>query len=453
MSQDPSQNPPFPFERPCLSIWQRTTRHDSLLHEGASSPIPATADVVIIGSGMAGAVTAYELLSTPNGPKNVVILEAREACSGATGRNAGHCRPDAFRGFTAFSKIHGPEQAMKIIEHEKLVLQLVKRFIDTHKIECDFDYCKTFDVIMGEDFFRYVTSSFESFKGFGGDTAGITWLEQGEARKATRVPEALGAFEWNAASLHPAKLCLAILAMGRGLGLSLFTHTPATGIEPSPSGNKNWVVSTARGSITTPVVVHATNAFADTLLPQLENLVTPMRAQAHKIIPTPSFSSTNMLTHTYSLRFALHHFYSLIQRKSDGTLVLGTSRGIPGLSETTRAELACKNDRVLNEEIQEDAVRSFKKIFPDFGEEALGEGLEFGWTGILGMTKDSVPFVGAVPGCPGQYVLAGFNGHGMARIFGCAPGLSQLVLGGKWEDTGMPDCFQITEERMAKLRQ
>ncbi len=176
--------------------------------------------------------------------------------------------------------------------------------------------------------------------------------------------------------------------MGRELGLSLFTHTPATGIEPSPSGNKNWVVSTARDSITTPVVVHATNAFADTLLPQLKNLVTPMRAQAHKIIPTPSFSSTNMLTHTYSLRFALHHFYSLIQRKSDGTLVLGTSRGIPGLSETTRAELACKNDRVFNEEIQEDAVRSFKKIFPNFGEEALGEGLEFGWTGILGMVSN-----------------------------------------------------------------
>ncbi|KAK0444954.1 FAD dependent oxidoreductase-domain-containing protein [Desarmillaria tabescens] len=367
MSQDPSQNPPFPFERPCLSIWQRTTRHNPLLHEGASSPIPSTADAVVIGSGMAGAVTAYELLSAPNGPKNIVMLEAREACSGATGRNAGHCRPDAFRGFAAFSKIHGPEQAIKIIEHEKLVLQLVKRFIDTHKIECDFDYCKTFDVIMGEDFFRYVTSSFESFKQFGGDTAGVTWLEQDEARKATRVPEALGAFEWNAASLHPAKLCLAVLAIGRDL-----------------------------------------------------------------IIPTPSFSSTTQVGWNASL---------------------GHQSGIPGLSEATRAELACKNDRVFNEEIQEDAVRSFKKIFPDFGEEALGEGLEYGWTGILGMTKDSVPFVGAVPGCPGQYVLAGFNGHGMARIFGCAPGLAQMVLGGNWEDTGMPECFQITEERMAKLRQ
>ncbi len=72
---------------------------------------------------------------------------------------------------------------MKIIQHEKLVLQFVKKFIDTHNIDCDFDYCKTFDVILGEDFFNYVTESFESYKKAGGDTTGISWYEQEEARK------------------------------------------------------------------------------------------------------------------------------------------------------------------------------------------------------------------------------------------------------------------------------
>ncbi|KAF9003170.1 FAD dependent oxidoreductase [Hymenopellis radicata] len=422
--------PGLPVERPCLSIWQRTTRQNPLINEGASSPIPETAEAVVIGSGLAGTVTAYELLTSPNGPKKIVMLEAREACSGASGRNAGHCRPDAFRGFTAFSKIHGPEQAMKIIQHEKLVLQLVKKFIDTHNIDCDFDYCKTFDVILGEDFFTYVTESFESYKKAGGDTTGISWYEQEEARKVTRVPSALGAFEWMAANLHPAKLCLAILAMNRRLGLSLFTHTPATSV--TAGDNNTWIVHTPRGSITTPLVVHATNAFAAALLPQLHTLLTPMRAQAHKVIPTPAFSSTNMITHTYSLRFALHHFYSLIQRKSDGAMVLGTSRGIPGMSEITRSEITSKND--------------------DFGEEALGEGHEFGWTGILGMTRDSVPFIGPVPGLAGQYVMAGFNGHGMARIFGCAPGLAKMMTGGAWADTGMPECFQITADRIDKLK-
>ena len=40
---------------------------------------------------------------------------------------------------------------------------------------------------------------------------------------------------------------------------------------------------------------------------------------------------------------------------------------------------------------------------------------------------------------------------GMARIFGCAPGLAKLALGGAWEDTGMPEVFQISEERIQRL--
>lgn len=51
---------------------------------------------------------------------------------------------DAFRGFTAFSKIHGPEQAMKIIRHEKLVLDKVADFVATNEVDCDFDLCGTY---------------------------------------------------------------------------------------------------------------------------------------------------------------------------------------------------------------------------------------------------------------------------------------------------------------------
>ncbi|KAJ7769038.1 FAD dependent oxidoreductase-domain-containing protein [Mycena olivaceomarginata] len=370
--------PGLPHTRPCLSIWQRSTRHNALLNEGRASDLPPTADAI-----------------------------AREAVSGATGRNAGHCRPDAFRGFSAFSKRINPEQAMKIIVHEKLVLQLVKAFIEKHNIDCDFDYCRTFDVVMGKEFLDY----------------------------ATRVPLALGAYEWTAASLHPAKLCQSVLQLAKSLGLSAF-HPHAR------NANDEWVVNTPRGSISTPIVVHATNAFAATLIPCLKSQVRPVRAQAHKLIPTAPFTGRNILSHTYSLRFSLSHFYSVIQRKGDGAIVLGTSRG--KIFET-------KDDSVVNKTIQEDCLANFKQVFSDWGDEVLGEGHEFGWTGILGLTKDAVPFIGPVPSLPGQFVIAGFNGHGMARIFGSAPGLAQIILGGKWSDTTMPECFQITTERLERL--
>ncbi|KAI3622734.1 fad dependent oxidoreductase, partial [Moniliophthora roreri] len=143
-------------------------------------------DAVIIGSGFSGTLTAFELLSSPNEPQNIVLFEAREACSGATGRNAGHCRPDAFCGFTISSGIHGIEQAYKILEHGKLALQLVKAFIDKHGIECDIDLCKTFDVAMAAEFGEYVRTSWgEYVKVYGkdGGVEGVRVLGAEEARK------------------------------------------------------------------------------------------------------------------------------------------------------------------------------------------------------------------------------------------------------------------------------
>ncbi|WVQ97275.1 hypothetical protein IAU59_004386 [Kwoniella sp. CBS 9459] len=59
-----------------------------------------------------------------------------------------------------------------------------------------------------------------------------------------------------------------------------------------------------------------------------------------------------------------------------------------------------------------------------------------------------LPHIGAVPHKPGQCICAGHNGHGMARIFTCAPGLVKSINGGTWAFTGLPECFEVTEERL-----
>lgn len=41
----------------------------------------------------------------------------------------------------------------------------------------------------------------------------------------------------------------------------------------------------------------------------------------------------------------------------------------------------------------------------------------------------------------------------MARIFTCAPGLVKLIMGDEWSATGLPECFEMTEDRLDKLQQ
>jgi hypothetical protein len=58
-----------------------------LVGHRSTRDLPKTCDVAVIGSGMTGTSIAHHLLNNDNHkPLKVVMLEAREACWGATGR-------------------------------------------------------------------------------------------------------------------------------------------------------------------------------------------------------------------------------------------------------------------------------------------------------------------------------------------------------------------------------
>ncbi|KAK3060904.1 hypothetical protein LTS18_007455, partial [Coniosporium uncinatum] len=68
-----------------------------LLGHKTTSELPSSADIVIVGSGITGSSAARFLAEDERAKgKSIVMLEAREACWGATGRNGGHCQPLLF---------------------------------------------------------------------------------------------------------------------------------------------------------------------------------------------------------------------------------------------------------------------------------------------------------------------------------------------------------------------
>lgn len=76
----------LPRDNPTLSYWQDPP--DEIADLRSTSDLPPRAEVVIIGSGITGAAVAWNLLqSTTTSHGEIVMLEARQACSGATGRN------------------------------------------------------------------------------------------------------------------------------------------------------------------------------------------------------------------------------------------------------------------------------------------------------------------------------------------------------------------------------
>ena len=73
-----------PVDSPTISYWQCPP---SRLADFRSTPsLPLQTSTVIIGSGITGASIAYKLLKR-DPSSDVLMLEARQASSGATGRN------------------------------------------------------------------------------------------------------------------------------------------------------------------------------------------------------------------------------------------------------------------------------------------------------------------------------------------------------------------------------
>ena len=434
--------PSIPYPNSCLSYWHRTTRAFPHLNINKTNPVPASAEHVIIGSGISGALIAFELLEAGIKPDKVIILEAREAVSGSSGRNAGHVRPEAFRGFSDYKAAHGVEQALKIVENENIVLELVSKFVHEHDIHCEFSPKPTFDICLTQEIVEDVARNVKDYVEAGGSMHQIKLYEGDEAVERTGVRDAITAWEWPAASIHPVKLAQWLLSNVVGRGCKLWTNCPVTAVTRGKGAE--WDAHTPRGIVSSQRIIHCTNAYAGYLLPKLStSLLTPIRIQVHSLVPTAAFSSEHVLQTTMALRYELQRFYALIQMKSDGMIIFGVAKPA-GITF---------DDSSFDQGLVDEAVQQFDTLFPDSQEgkpKHHGEGLDHAWTGLIAVTPDKVPYVGELEDLPGQYICAGFNGHGMARIFTCAPGLVKLILGGTWSDTKLPECFEYSHERILR---
>ena len=71
-------------------------------------------------------------------------------------------------------------------------------------------------------------------------------------------------------------------------GYELYAWAPVTSVEPAEDGV--WTVTTPRGSITAPKVIHCTNAYCRAILPELSGLVVPTICEWRLILVTTALN-------------------------------------------------------------------------------------------------------------------------------------------------------------------
>ena len=438
---------PLPHESPLKSFW--TSSPYQLRNHRTTKDLPQKADVVVIGSGYTGAATAFFLLEDPEARPSTVILEARETCSGATGRNGGHIKPDPYLNVPRWVEMYGREIAKRVADFEERQLWNVKKLVDRERIDCHFELTRAMDVFVEEGESKRAVAAYQRLKAsgfeFSKDLQAI--LEPKRAERISGVRGALAAFSFTAASIWSLQLVCHLLRRCLSWGANLQTHTPVLAISSAQDEAGFYTIRTSRGSIQAKKIVVATNAYTTAILPEFEGKITPMRGVAARIAISNPNTEVPRLNNTYSIRFGPQMYDYLIPR-SDGSIVVGGAK-----------QVALRNDKYWRSNSNDtELIPGVVEYFDDYmqrifhGWEDTDAKVTHIWTGAMGFSEDLLPWVGELPNRPGIFVAAGFTAHGMTRIYGCAEALAQLVQG-KIEHISessakLPPPMWITEARM-----
>lgn len=346
-----------------------------------------TADVAIVGAGVAGVATAYFLASAG---ASVVLLEARGVAEAASGRNAGFLLAGVAENFVAASRRYGAERALRIWRFTKRTHSLVRSLVGEHAIECDLAW-KGSDQIAGDD--EEWGEIEESARCLAAQGVAVT--ADAATRSATYAEDG---------ELHPVRWVRGLAAAAARKGAVFHESTDVVGVAPG-------VVRTATGLVRAGAAVLCTNAYTAHLV---SSRVRPVRGQmlatapARPVFPRPAYANRG---------------YRYWRQTADGRVLVGGWRD-------TAADV-----EVGEEERTTDAIQRQLEGF--LNERRIDAPVTHRWAGTMGFSHDALPYVGEV--APRVFVCGGFTGHGMAFGPASAELVATLVRGGAHADADLFD--------------
>ncbi|KAM5352555.1 hypothetical protein ACJ41O_005277 [Fusarium nematophilum] len=426
----------LPSAESTKSYWHHQPS-EKLLGHRTTAELPSAADVVIVGSGITGAFAARELVR--GGKKKVVLLEAREACWGATGRNGGHCQPLVYAARPAVSRFELDTYAF------------LRDLVADNKIPCDWETVGGVHTLPSREVLDLVSKHLDRLRRDFPDLADRARIVTDKQElQRLRVPQAFAAvYQPDAAKLWPYKLVAWVLEslLSESPSFNLQTRTP---VEHIQRVGGSWVLHTARGQIAAGSVVLATNAYTSHLLPELSGLLIPVRGQVSALTP-PRDGSPLEHSHVWVTPGGGDDY--LMQRPS-GELILGGERlAVPDAQVGVSRDDAV--DPVIARRLRS-ALRAAVKLKAPGEAEDAALAATYEWTGIMGYSRDGYPWVGQVPaalggGDGGLWISAGYTGHGMPVAARCAIAVAQEILGVE-RGVELPAEYRIHGGRADKAR-
>ncbi|HEX5778933.1 MAG TPA: FAD-dependent oxidoreductase [Xanthobacteraceae bacterium] len=364
-----------------------------------------TADVVVIGAGIAGLSVAFELASKA---LSVIVLDRGPIATGVSARTTAHLASAWDDGFDHLISKRGEENGRRCFESHAAAIDRIEEICRAESIACDFARLDGFLFAPDDDGVRLLEKEFEACNKIG--FPGVHWAEaqplSGEWKRALRFPDQ-GRF-------HPVKYMVGLARRIEQLKGRLFADTVVKEVKEERGAVE---VVAESGSVSAPFAVVATNSPINDRT-AIHTKQAPYRtyAIAAKIdrgtVPDALFWDT----------LDPYHYVRFQPGEQSDLIVIG--------GEDHKSAEA--NDGEARVRRLETWARDY---FPQMGE------VTHRWSGQVQEPIDGVAFIGLNPGSECVFVVTGDSGQGMTH--GVLAGLliGDMIRGheNEWSELYEPD--------------
>ncbi len=369
-------------------------------------PVPASADVAIVGGGYCGLSAARQLARAG---RSVVVVERDPLGWGASTRNGGMVIPELKDGPAGLTARYGSAGGRMYHEVNQAFDQL-EALVTDEGLDCDYE--RTGQLYLAHNQ-AHVEALATLADEHGGQLGEPVRFVPGDALGDEIGSDAFfaGVVLERTGGLHPARYHAELARLALAAGADLHDHTTALAVEPRAQGGFQLV--TDRGTVVAGDVLVATNACADGLVPWLARRVVPIGSFiiATEVLDPDLARSVDprrrMLVDTKNLLF----YWRL---SPDGRVLFGGRRS---LAASTVAEA------------RDYLYQSMVRIHPQLA----GTRLTHAWGGYVAITLDRMPHLGRIPSGPGVGALfaTGCNGSGVALNSWMGTRAAHVLLGGE----------------------
>lgn len=359
---------------------------DGLLHSYPGLNGDLTADIVVIGGGISGALVAYTLVQAG---LDVTVIERRDIAAGSTSASTALIQYEIDTPLVDLTEMIGRANAERSYQLCREAIDKIEALANKVAPNCDFSRKKSLQIASRRRDMKALEREYQARRAMGLELALLS-REDIAARFSFDAPG--GLLSATAAQLDPYALTHALLKAASDAGARVFDRTTITHYQPTERGVE---MNTDRGGqVFARKVVFATGYESQQYLKQrVVDFDSSYAFISEPLAAFPGWGEDQCLIWETAMP------YIYMRTTVDGRILMG-GEDDPFDDENRRDRRLAKKTARL--------VKRFRAMFPDIPLEVA-----YSWAGTFGETRDGLPYIGQTNEFPNAFFTLGYGGNGI----------------------------------------